>query len=61
MGDRYTLIVMGATNNQLLEQSAKLTMGEADVRVLVEKWGFLNLIRSGIPVLGTALGLYGAL
>lgn len=59
--DRYTFLVMGATNQQLLAQTAQLTISEVEVRALVERWGFLNLVRAGIPVVGTALGLWGAL
>lgn len=58
---RYTLIVMNATNQKLLAQTAKLTLGEPEVRGLIEKWAFLNLIRSTIPVLGTVLALAGVL
>ncbi|KAI4125016.1 MAG: hypothetical protein LQ338_004506 [Usnochroma carphineum] len=57
----YTFLVMGATNQQLLAQTAQLTISEVEVRALVERWGFLNLVRAGIPVVGTALGLWGAL
>ncbi|KAL8787676.1 MAG: hypothetical protein Q9213_002107 [Squamulea squamosa] len=57
----FTLIFMSSTNNALLAQAAKTTLSEVEVRGLVEKWAFLNLVRSGIPVVGTALGLYGAL
>ncbi|KAL8908881.1 MAG: hypothetical protein Q9171_005278 [Xanthocarpia ochracea] len=57
----FTLIFMAPTNSALIAQTAKTTLSEVDVRGLVEKWAFLNLLRSGIPVVGTALGLYSAL
>lgn len=58
---RFTLVFMAPTNSALIAQTAKTTLSEVQVRGLVEKWAFLNLLRSGIPVLGTALGLYSAL
>ncbi|KAL8978364.1 MAG: hypothetical protein Q9205_006026 [Flavoplaca limonia] len=58
---RFTLIFMEPTNNALLAQIARTTFSEIEVRALVEKWGSLNLLRSGMPFVGTALGLYGAL
>ncbi|KAL8809720.1 MAG: hypothetical protein Q9223_003108 [Gallowayella weberi] len=57
----FTLIFMASTNNTLLAQVAKSTLPETEIRGLVENWAFLNLVRTGIPVVGTALGLYGAL
>lgn len=58
---RFTFIFMKPTNNALLAQTAKTTLSELEVRALVEKWAFLNLVRSGMLMIGTALGLYGAL
>lgn len=52
---------MKPTNNALLAQTAKTTLSEMEVRALVEKWASLNLVRSGMLMIGTALGLYGAL
>lgn len=52
---------MEPTNNALLAQIARTTLSEIEVRTLVEKWGSLNLLRSGKPIVGTAFGLYGVL
>lgn len=52
---------MNSTNQALLAQTAQLTLGEGEIRGLMEKWAGLNLMRAAIPVMGTALGLFGAL
>ncbi|KAI4246713.1 MAG: hypothetical protein L6R42_009811 [Xanthoria sp. 1 TBL-2021] len=57
----FTFIFMKPTNDALLAQTAKTTLSETEVRALVEKWASLNLVRSGMLMIGTALGLYGAL
>ncbi|KAI4283783.1 MAG: hypothetical protein L6R38_001948 [Xanthoria sp. 2 TBL-2021] len=57
----YTVVFLSSTNSALLGQAAKTTLSEVQVRGLVEQWAFLNLLRSGIPIVSTALGLYGAL
>ncbi|KAI4225471.1 MAG: hypothetical protein L6R36_003903 [Xanthoria steineri] len=57
----FTFIFLKPTNDVLLSQTAKTTLSEIEVRALVEKWASLNLVRSGLLVIGTALGLYGAL
>ncbi|KAL9602835.1 MAG: hypothetical protein Q9219_001530 [cf. Caloplaca sp. 3 TL-2023] len=57
----FTLLFLSPTNNRLLAQYARLTLDEPAVRALVEKWAWLNLVRAAIPLLGTGLGLWGAL
>ncbi|KAI4230870.1 MAG: hypothetical protein LQ349_005971, partial [Xanthoria aureola] len=57
----FTFIFLKPTNDVLLAQTAKTTLSEREVRALVEKWASLNLVRSGLLVIGTGLGLYGAL
>ncbi|CAL8582481.1 hypothetical protein XPA_008141 [Xanthoria parietina] len=57
----FTFIFLKPTNDVLLAQAARTTLSEMEVRALVEKWASLNLVRSGLLVIGTALGLYGAL
>ncbi|KAL8995560.1 MAG: hypothetical protein Q9169_004733 [Polycauliona sp. 2 TL-2023] len=57
----YTVVFMTGTNSALLGQAVKVTMGEGQVRDLIEKWAFLNLVRAGIPLVSMALGLWGAL
>lgn len=52
---------MNSTNQELLAQAARLTLGEGEIRGLLEKWAGLNLMRAVIPAVGTALGLFGAL
>lgn len=59
--NRYTIVFLSSTNSALLGQAAKTTLSEVQVRGLVEQWAFLNLLRSDIPIISTALGLYGAL
>ncbi|KAL9576627.1 MAG: hypothetical protein Q9212_006946, partial [Teloschistes hypoglaucus] len=57
----FTIIFMNSTNQALLAQAAQITLGEGEIRGLMEKWAGLNLMRAAIPVVGTALGLFGAL
>ncbi len=52
---------LASTNSALLAQATETTLSEVQVRGLVEQWAFLNLLRAGIPIVSTALGLYGAL
>ncbi|KAI4227251.1 MAG: hypothetical protein L6R36_002571 [Xanthoria steineri] len=57
----YTVMFLASTNSALLAQATETTLNEVQVRGLVEQWAFLNLLRAGIPIVSTALGLYGAL
>ncbi|KAL8671122.1 MAG: hypothetical protein Q9168_004376 [Polycauliona sp. 1 TL-2023] len=61
MVDRFTILVLNGINSTLIDQAAKVTMGEGQVRALVENWGIYNLLRSGIAAVAMGLGLYGTL
>ena len=53
----YTLIVVKPTNDQLLDPTRDLA--SAETQVLLERWGKLHAVRSGLSLLATVLYLDG--
>lgn len=51
----FTLVVIKPTNNQLLAPGRDLA--SAETRALLEKWGNLHAVRSGLSLLATLLYL----
>ena len=51
----FTLVVIKPTNNQLLAPGRDLA--SAETRALLEKWGSLHAVRSGLSLLATLLYL----
>jgi hypothetical protein len=51
----FTLFVINPTNNQLLASGRDLA--SAETRALLEKWGRLHAVRSGLSLLATLLYL----
>jgi hypothetical protein len=59
----YTLTVMMGTYNKLLAASApdtkdKKTLTDDSARLLIQKWGDLNLIRAVVSIISTGLALW---
>jgi glycerol uptake facilitator-like aquaporin len=53
----YTLIVVKPTNDQLIDPARD--PASAETRVLLERWGRLHAVRSGLSLLATLLYLDG--
>ncbi|KAI1267550.1 hypothetical protein F5Y18DRAFT_378144 [Xylariaceae sp. FL1019] len=55
----FTLMFIMDTNKQLLaEHDSKVkSMGEGTVKSLIQKWGYLNVVRAVVPLLGTVPAL----
>ena len=53
----YTLIVVKPTNDQLLDPTRDLA--SAETHALLERWGKLHAVRSGLSLLATVLYLDG--
>lgn len=53
----FTVLFMSSTNELLLKAVAgTLEASSEDVAKLIGRWGFLNLVRSLIPLTGAAAG-----
>ena len=63
----FTLVIMGDVNAALVEAGNAVATGtgailtQESAKIAVERWGHLNLQRSLLPLIGSLLGLYGAL
>ncbi|KAK6525435.1 hypothetical protein TWF694_005572 [Orbilia ellipsospora] len=56
----FTLIFMGATNDKLHAVANGVSvLSDASVLGLVDKWGWLNLVRSTLPLTATLVAGYG--
>lgn len=63
----FTLVIMGDVNATLLRAANAVATGTGAIltqdsaKMAVERWGYLNMQRSLLPLIGGLLGLYGAL
>jgi hypothetical protein len=60
----WTILVMNSTNQKLIEKVESIVEAKGDekeVGDLLRKWGTLNGMRSLLPLMGSAVGLFAAL
>lgn len=52
----FTLVVMKRTNHRLLVDVEGRELGDEELRMLVKRWGWLNLARGIGPLVGSVVG-----
>ncbi|KAI2641069.1 hypothetical protein GGS21DRAFT_355739 [Xylaria nigripes] len=55
----YTLVFLMGINRKLLTAvESRGTLSDESIRMLIQKWGELNLVRAVVPIIGTGLALW---
>lgn len=59
----YTIVAMSSTNNRLLAKSeaTEETLVDVEAKELLQRWTFLNGVRSSLPLAGAITGLIAVL